>query len=499
MNKNTTRVLAVAVLTGGFTIFGATAANAIDLPDLGGSGSGGLLGNGGLLGTGIDLGGTTAPTPPPATPPTTDHGLLGGGGLLGTGIDLGGSTSEGGSILDDLDVSLPVDVNGLNLQVLPTGEHGLSLGDGLLVDTGATNADILSELGIDTSGLLGDHAVQNAVVGVPLDISNTWVSILGNEPSGIVVVPNVVGGVTAELDGIIDGVIDVPIDISCTSVTVLSDYENECAGTTPGDDNGGLLGGDLLGGDLLGGDLLGGDVLDGDLIDLDGDVPVTVDDLTLNVLDGDVLGDGLALGDDGILVDLGDDVTDVGADLGLGDLLGVVAGAPIDLSGAWISVLGEDPNGIVIVPDLTIDLSLITGGLISSEILAPITLDCVTITILSDYERDCGTSVIEEEPVDPEDPTDPTDPTDPELPVEPETPILTPVPGGENGADNNGGNDGTEGITDPCAVVPASATTGLAVESEPTNVAFFGAAALAGALAALALMLIGRRLGRQQQ
>ena len=500
MNRNITRALAVAVLTGGFTILGATAANATDLPDLGGNGSGGLLGNGGLLGTGLTLGGTTTtttPTPPPATPPVTppasNPGLLGNGGLLGTGITLRGDTAQGGSILDDLNVTLPVDVNGLNLQVLPTGEDGLSLGDGILLNSGATNADILSELGIDTSGLLGDYALQNAVVGVPLDISNTWVSILGNEPNGIVVVPNVAGGVATGLDGLLDGVVDVPIDISCTSVTVLSDYENECAGSTPGGVNGGLLGGDLLGGDLLGGDLLGGDILDGDV--LNGDVPVTVEDLQLNVLDGDVLGDGLALGDDGILVDLGDDVTEVGTDLGVGDLLGVVAGAPIDLSDAWISVLGEDPNGIVIVPDLTLDLSVLTGGIISSQILAPISLDCVTITILSDYVRDCGTSGIDNGP----DPVDPTDPETPTVPEEPGTPILTPVPGGENGADNNGGNDGTEGITDPCAVVPTSATTTLAVQDEPANYVGFGAAALAGALLALGLMLIGRRLGRQQQ
>jgi len=169
----------------------------------------------------------------------------------------------------------------------------------------------------------------------------------------------------------------------------------------------------------------------------------------------------------------------------------VIVGAPIDLSNAWISILGDDPNGIVIVPDLTIDLSVLTGGIISSQILAPISLDCITITILSDYVRDCGTSGVDEEPTDPEDP--------PVVPEEPETPVVTPVPGGENGADNNGGTDDTEGITDPCAVVPTSATTGLAVESEPTNVVFLGAAALAGALAALGLMLIGRRLGRQPQ
>ena len=476
MNRNTTRALAVAVLTGGFTILGATAANATDIPGLGGGdGAGGLLGNGGLLGTGFTLGGTTTPPATPATPPASDPGLLGDGGLLGTGINLGGA-NQGGSALDDLNVTLPVDVNGLNLQVLPTSEQGRSLGDGILANTGATNAEILSGLGIDTSGLLGDTALQNAIVGVPLDVSNTWLSILGNEPNGIVVVPNVVGGVGAELDGLLDGVIDVPVDISCTSVTVLSDYENECAGSTPGVNDGGLL--------------------DGDILDLNGDLPITVEDLQVDVLHGDILGDGLALGENGVLVDLGDTTTDVGTDLGIGELLGVVAGAPVDLSDTWISVLGEDPNGIVIVPDLTIDLSVLTGGIISSQILAPISLDCVTITVLSDFVRDCGTSTVDDTPTDPEDPTDPETPA---VPEEPGTPVVTPVPGGDNGDVNNGGTDNAEGITDPCAVVPTSATTSLAAQSEPTNFIGFGIAALAGALLALGLMLIGTRLGRQQQ
>ncbi len=446
MNRNITRGLALAALTGGFTILGATAANAIDLPDLGGGNSG--------------------------------TGLLGNGGLLGTGIDLGGSSTGTGGVLDDLLVDLPVNVDNLNVGILPSngggllggdllgGSDGLSLGDGILVDTGATNADILADLGIDTSDLVGDNDQLNAIVGVPLDASNTWVSILGNEPNGIVVVPNVDGGVSTVTDGVLDGIVDVPIDVSCTSVTVLSDYENECAATTPGDSDGGLLGGDLLGGDVLNGDL-----------------PVNVDDLSLDVLDGDVLGDGLSFGDDGVLVDLGDTGTGLGTDLGVGDALGAFVGAPVDLSDAWVSILGADRNGVVIVPDLTIDLSVLTGGLITSEILAPISLECVTITILSDYERDCGSSTIDDTPTDPEDPTTPT------------TPV---VPGGDNGDVNNGGTNDTEGITDPCAVVPTVATTEL-TSAQPINLAVFGAAALAGAVAAMLLMLLGRRLGRQQQ
>ena len=210
---------------------------------------------------------------------------------------------------------------------------------------------------------------------------------------------------------------------------------------------------------------------------------------------GGLLGTGIDLGGtstgtggilDDLLVDLGDTTTDLGTDLGAGDVLGAFIGAPIDLSDAWVSLLGEDPNGIVIVPDLTIDLSVLTGGLITSEILAPISLDCVTITILSDYERDCGRSTIDDFPTDPENPTDPTTPT---------TPVVV---GGDNGDVNNGGTNDTEGITDPCAVVPTVATTEL-TSAQPVNLAVFGAAALAGALAAMLLMLLGRRLGRQQQ
>ena len=85
MNKNTTRVLAVAVLTGGFTIFGATAANAIDLPDLGGTGSGGLLGNGmvpmwiavGYVGGTVILGVVLGALVTPLLPAPSNGGPLG--------------------------------------------------------------------------------------------------------------------------------------------------------------------------------------------------------------------------------------------------------------------------------------------------------------------------------------------------------------------------------------------------------------------------------------
>lgn len=421
MNKHVSRGMTLVALTAGFTLIGTSAANAIDI----GGGD-------------------------------NDDGLL-----SGLGINLGGGSSGDGLLDDLLDVDLdaPVNVNGLNVNVLGGSDLG-SLGDGITASTGGTNADILSNLGIDTSGLLGDDSLA-AVVGVPLDVSNTWISVLGNEPNGIVVVPNVSGGPTAVItdgvDGLIDGVVDVPIDISCTSVTVLSDYENECAGAPaePGDSDsdGGLLGGDILGGDLLGGDILGG-------------------------------GDGGLLGDDGIEVDLGDTVltptvdTGYGDDSGLGDVVGALVSAPIDLSEVWVSAFGED-GGIVIIPDLTIDVSVLTGGLISSEILAPITLDCVTVTVLSDFERDCGTSVIEEEPTDPEEPTTPT------------------VPGDVDGTPGAPGDVDGEDVLDPCAVEPTSALTGLNDGSGDVSIASLVLGALAGGLVAAGLLMLGRKASAQ--
>lgn len=442
MNKHASRGLTLVALTAGFTLFGTSAANAIDIG--GGDSDGGLLG--------------------------------------GLGLNLG-SDSSGDGLLDDLlnvDLGAPVNVDGLNVNVLGgsgdvLGSDSLLGGSGLVgATTGSTNADILSGLGIDTSNLLGNDDLA-AVVGVPLDVSNTWISVLGTEPNGIVVVPNVSGGPTAVItdgvDGLLNAVVDVPVDVSCTSVTVLSDYSNECAGTpadTDGDSDGGLLGGDLLGGSdggLLGGDILGGDILDGDL------------------LGG---GDGGLLGDDGIELDLGDTVltptvdAGYGDDSGLGDVVGALVSAPIDLSDVWVSAFGDD-GGIVVIPDLTIDASVLTGGLISSEILAPITLDCVTITVLSDFERDCGTSVIEEIPTDPETPTEePVDPTDPTGPA---------VPGDGNGGDTGADND----ALDPCAVEPTSALTGLDTGAGNSSLAMLGLGALAGALLAAGLLVLGRK------
>jgi len=458
MHKIITRGLALATVTGAFTLLGATAANAID------------------IGGGDD-----------------------NGGLLGGIIDIGGSGSDG-DLLGDLnlpiDVQVPVNIDGLTVDALGSQDGIGSLGDGILADTGSSNADILGNLGIDTSDVLGDADALTAVVGVPLDLSNTWVSILGNDPDGVAVVPNLSGGPTATVDGLLDAFVDVPVNVTCSSITVISDYENECAGeSTPGesdggsdsdtDSDGGLLDGGILDG-ILDGGALGGGLLDGDLLDLDdltADLPITLDDQQIDVLDGDIL-DGV-LEEDGVDVDFGDSTLDPGTSLGL-DFVDAVVGAPIDLSNAWVTAFGEN-GGLVVVPDLTIDASVLTGGIITSEILAPITIDCVTVTVLSDYERDCGTSVIDEFPTDPETPVTPTDPTDPTTPTD------------VDGTDN-GGNTGTDegDALDPCAVVPTSATTGLSADSSDSGLGMLAMGALAGGLVAMGLLVLGRKFGTLQ-
>ena len=325
MNRFITRGLALAALTGGITILGVTAANATDLPDLGSSE---------------------------------------GSGILGTGIDIGtGSGATDGSAL----VQVPVIINEFDVRVLERSnllDYGL-LGNGITVDTGRTAIDIIAAVGATISSMTGHNEQVDAVVGVPLDISNTWVSVFSNEASGIVIAPVVTGGSFAIVDGVVNAFVSVPIDISCTSVTVLSDYENECTSSAP-----------------------------------------------------------------------------------------------------------SNANGL------------------------PLTIDCVAITVLSDFERDCAAR--EANPTKPTDSTDPTDPTDTTTPVEPATPVQAPEVGGSYGGDSNGGTDDSEEFTDPCTVVPTTAITDLTAASQPMSVMTIAAAALLGALAAMGLMLLGSRLGRQQ-
>ena len=431
MNKNITRGLALAALTAGFTVLGATAANAIDIGD--------------------------------------------------------------GDLLDELhvplDVAAPVTIDGLTVDVLGADDGIGSVGEGITAATGSSNAAALGDLGVDTTELLGDDLTT--VVGVPLNVSNTWASVFAPQPSGVAVVPTLSGdpNATAGADDLLDAFVDAPVSVSCSSVTVVSDYDGDCddGAATPGTGSGSTsTDGDILDLDgLLDGDLLDGDILDGDLLGDDGlavDQPVTVDDEQIDVLDGDLL-DGV-LEEDGIDVDFGDSVIDPAVntnEVGVFDeFVAAIIGAPIDLSSAWVSAFGEN-GGIVIVPDLTVGTSAITGGAIMSEILAPVAVDCVTVTVLSDYERDCGTTVPEENPKDPETGT-------------PEDPQDDGIVGGVVDEGDDGGD--VSDALDPCAVVPTTATTGLgADDASVVNAGALAMAALVGGLTAMGLLALGRKFG----
>jgi hypothetical protein len=387
MNKNIVRGLALVAITGGFSILGITAANAIDLPDLGGA--------------------------------------------------------SGGSILDSLRADVPVTVDGLNVSVLDSNDASSLLGNGVGASTGDTMADIFAQLGIDTSGVVDNGSLTSAV-GVPVDVSNSWASVLGNEPNGIVVEPNASIPAWAGLAGLFNGFVTAPVNISCTSVAVISDFENDCGDTT------GV------------GTGIGG-VLDGVTHN---EIPLDVSDKTVRVLDGETLELG-TLGGDGFVVDPTDNVIDLSQNVNRGGQLAAL-GLPVDVTDAWLSVLGEN-GGIVIVPDSMIDASLLTSGLLDSETLAPISIQCVTVTVLSDFERDC------------------TGGTDgPELPTLP-----LPVPA--DGVADNGGNGGNGGVDDGNVCV-VGATPTAANTDTGADAGLVGAAVLGGVLAGFGLMGLGRKL-----
>ena len=434
MNKHMSRGLALVAITGGFVFLGTTAANAVTVDD--------------------------------------DPGLLGNGGLLGTGISLGNGSD--GDLLGNLhvpvDANAPATVNGLDVSILDNGLGSGSgsllgtgsllgadslLGDGILVNTGESVADIFANPATDGLGDGVFGSTLSTALDVPVDASNTWISVLGNPangPTGVVVVPNVATEPLAVIsngeDGILDGFVDAPVDVSCTSITVLSNYQGACP--TEGDNGG-------TGDNGSAGDTDGG-ILDG-------------------ILGGDIVGDG-------VLVDLGDTVADVTAGTdGTGDVAGQSADVdvPVDLSDAWVSILGDD-GGIVIVPDLGIDTSAVSGGLIDSDVTAPISLQCTSITVLSDFTRDCDGSTT------PEEPTTPVLPTLP-LPVDGDgTPT---VPG--DGTGNGGGNTDVN----PCLTTD---TAGLTSAVTPTNAGFdfatIGVAGLVGGLIAAGTLLLGRKFSK---
>ena len=432
MNKHMTRGLALVAITGGFVFLGTTAANAVAVDD--------------------------------------DPGLLGNGGLLGTGISLGNGSNDDllGSLNVPLDANAPATVTGLDVSIFDNGlSNGLGtgsgagsllgtgallggnslLGDGILVNTGESVADIFANPALDGLGDGVFGSTLSTALDVPVDASNTWISVLGNPangPTGIVVVPNVatepVGTISNGEDGILDAFVDAPVDVSCTSITVLSNFQGACP--TDGDNGGtGSTGGN-----------------------------------------GGILGDGV-LGD-GVLVDLGDTVADVtGGTDGLGDVAGQSADldVPVDLSDAWVSILGAD-GGIVIVPDLGIGTSALTGGLLDSDVTAPISLQCTSITVLSDFTRDCDGATT------PEEPTTPVLPTLP-LPVDGDgTPT---VPG--DGTGNGGGNTDVN----PCLT---TTTAGLTADITPTNTGFdfatIAVAGIVGGLIAAGTLLLGRKFSK---
>lgn len=477
MNRNITRGLAVAALVGGFTFLGATAANAIDIGD-------GILGDdGGVLGTGL-LGDTT----------TTNGGL-------------------------PVAVTLPVDVSGVDVGVLDgalsnTQTGGIlpdgALGDGVVVTVDQAATDLLAAAGT------GDNEVLHSLVGVPVDLSGSFASVLGNPSTGgangVVAAPELVADPFVWTNGILDAFIYAPIRISCVTVTILSDFFRDgCeAGTPEGGSGAGsdgvldlseLLGADILGDGvldlddlleidgILDGDILGDGVLDldevleidgllnGDLLDGDlglGDDVLGGDVLRTNALDDGVVSDDVVTTDDGVLVDPFDSGSTTGADAG-----DAVVTAPVDFSRTWASAFGTN-GGIVIVPDLGTSPAALFGD----ELLArlPISINCASIVILSDYERDCAGT-----PVDPTDPTDPVDPTAPPVSSTPEQPTVSDE---FHVADNGGMGDvgGENAAGAPC--IPADSTAAV---DEGIDLGMIGAAALAGALAALAMVALTRR------
>lgn len=413
MNRKTTRGIALAALTAGFTILGATAANAIDLPDIGGDG---------VLGVDIHIG-------------DGDSGDI----LGGTHVPL--------------HAELPVTVDGLNLDVLGSNGTSSLLGDGVFATTGRNAMlSLFGAQGLDSRELLGNGSLVT-VLGVPVDVSNSWVSVFGNKPNGIVVVPNLSALPTAIVtdgkDGLLDAFVTAPVNVSCSSVSVLSDYRNDCTGS--GGSGGGDLGGDLLsgvlGGDLFGGDLLGGSPLGGAGLP-DGSLP--------GVADGVPVGDG-------VVVDPTDQPTDV-------------AGVPVDVSKAWLSVLGNRANGVVLVGDSTYGLSSlpVAGGML--ETLA---LDCFTLTVASDFDRECQASS-----------SGPTKPSGSDLGT---LPLGDDNGGGAADTGGNGGNGGGNGgeNLNPCTADLTSATTPVQPGSD---VSLLVIAAAIGALSALAMFAAARRL-----
>jgi hypothetical protein len=214
MNAHVMRGLALAAITAGLTFFGTSAANAITI-----GGDGGILGDN--SGSGSDSSST--------------------GGILGTGISLGSGHGSASHPVPKRHAHAPVTVNNAHVHVLDggalnaddvTGSHSV-FGHGVQATTGTTMADLVGAGGLTGNDVVDIENLMSAALGVPLDLSGTWASALGDpangDPSGIVVVPSAAAEPNAAFAGVLNGIVDVPVNVHCTDVTVLSDFAGDCA------------------------------------------------------------------------------------------------------------------------------------------------------------------------------------------------------------------------------------------------------------------------------
>jgi hypothetical protein len=275
MNALLTRGLALAAITAGLTFFGTSAANAITI-----GGDGGILGDN--SGSSSDSSST--------------------GGILGTGISLGSGHGSASHPVSKLHAHAPVSVNNAHVHVLDggalnaddvTGNHSV-LGHGVQVTTGTTMAELVGAGGLTGNDVVDIENLMSAALGVPLGVSGTWASALGDpangDPSGVVVVPNAAAEPNAAFAGVLDGIVDAPVNVQCTEVTVLSDFAGDCA-------SGGAGGGSDTAGN---GDVTLPVAVQG-LTDLGLSVPVSIQCVGVGVLAtaDPGCGDGGATGDDG--------------------------------------------------------------------------------------------------------------------------------------------------------------------------------------------------------
>jgi hypothetical protein len=417
MNALITRGLALAAVTAGLTFFGAGAANAITI-----GGDDGILGD----------------------DSSSNSDTSGSGGLLGTGISLGSGSGSVDHLLSNLHVHAPASVDGAHVRVLDgstLGDTSSVVGNGVQATTGSTVAQLAATGGLDNGDLIELENLISAAVGVPVDVSGTWASVLGNpahgDPNGIVVVPNATTDPTAVTTGIVDGIVDVPVTVQCTDVTVLSDFARNCE--SAGSSGSGSDGNNGSGSSTANGDLT---------------FPVIVEGITASVLDGAL---------DGVLADNDTLVTD----------------------------------GVELYPTASVDPTSVVGGegsLADLGLTAPITVRCVGIGVLATADPGCGAS---------SDPGDGQSGDDGDTNGDNDGDNDgTGSTDGDNDGTGATGNGGTEGngnggngdTQNPCvAGTSAPAADSASTVDTGLTLGVAGAAGLAGALGAIGLIGIGRK------